>query len=131
MGQLWNLVSGGAFIMLDPKNEKDLEEIKGAIREDFSDDDVGIKRAAIAAIAYIKGAIGTYKQSFYDTENDHTELLNLAVLLLTDHYYHARSATIETTNSNGGLKEYDLGFTSLILQLKASYKAFEEGADNA
>ncbi len=116
-------------MILDPKNEKDLEEIKEAIREDFSDDDVGIKRSASAAIAYIKGAIGKDKPSFYAVDNENTELLNLSILMLTDHYYHARSATIETSNSTGGLKEYDLGFNSLILQLKASYKLFKE-ADN-
>ena len=42
-------------MILDPKNEQDLEEIKEAIREDFSDDNTGIKRSATAAIAYIKG----------------------------------------------------------------------------
>ncbi|EGP4841526.1 phage gp6-like head-tail connector protein [Enterococcus faecium] len=114
-------------MILDPKNEQDLEEIKEAIREDFSDDNAGVKRSAAAAIAYIKGAIGQDKPSFYETDNDYTDLLNLSILLLTDHYYHARSATIETANATGGLREYDLGFNSLILQLKASYKVFKEG----
>jgi uncharacterized phage protein (predicted DNA packaging) len=118
-------------MILDPKNEQDLEEIKEAIREDFSDDDLGIKRSSLAAIAYIKGAIGIDKPSFYLQENETIELLNLAILLLTDHYYHAGSATIETTSASGGLREYDLGFNSILLQLKSSYLVFKEGDADA
>ncbi|MRB67543.1 phage gp6-like head-tail connector protein, partial [Bacillus thuringiensis] len=104
-------------MILDPKNEQDLEEIKEAIREDFSDDNTGIKRSAAAAIAYIKGAIGQDKPSFYETDNDYTDLLNLSILMLTDHYYHARSATIVTANAAGGLGAQDLGLHPLILHL--------------
>lgn len=114
-------------MILDPKNEQDLEEIKKALREDFSDDNNGIKRSAAAAIAYIKGAIGQDKPSFYTQDNEIMDLLNLGILLLTDHYYHAGSATIESSGQNGALREYDLGFNSLLLQLKAEYLAFEEG----
>ncbi|MGX2946097.1 head-tail connector protein [Enterococcus alishanensis] len=115
-------------MILNPTN--DLDEIKAAIREDFSDDDIGIKRATMAAIAYIKGAIGNDKPSFYLQDNELIELVNLSILLLTDHYYHAGSATIESTTQNGALREYDLGFTSIILQLKASYLVFKEGDTN-
>lgn len=117
-------------MILDPKKEEDLDEIKTAIREDFSDDDIGIKRSAMAAIAYIKGAIGSDKPSFYTQDNETIDLINLAILLLTDHYYHAGSATIESQTQNGALREYDLGFTSMILRLKATYLIFEEGAGN-
>ncbi|WP_407855585.1 head-tail connector protein [Enterococcus hailinensis] len=114
-------------MILDPKNEVDLDEIKIAIREDYTDDDIGVKRAAMAAIAYVKGAIGNDKPSFYMQKNETIDLINLSVLLLTDHYYHAGSATIESQTQNGALREYDLGFNSILLQLKASYLVFKEG----
>ncbi|MDT2648034.1 head-tail connector protein [Enterococcus dongliensis] len=114
-------------MLLNPKNDQDLDEIKIAIREDYSDDDSGINRSAIAAIAYIKGAIGSDKPSFYTQNDETTELINLAIMLLTDHYYHAGSATIESTNQNGALREYDLGFNSILLQLKSRYLVFQEG----
>ncbi|MDT2660698.1 head-tail connector protein [Enterococcus hulanensis] len=112
-------------MILDPSKKEDLEQIKSAIRED-SDDDLGVKSAALAAVAYIKGAIGNKKPSFYQQDNDHIHKINLAIKLLTDHYYHAGSATVESQNANGTLREYDLGFTSIILQLKAAYLQFEE-----
>ncbi|EOS8095819.1 phage head-tail connector protein [Enterococcus hirae] len=114
-------------MILDPKNDMDLREIKEAIREDYSNDDVGITRATKSAIAYIKGAIGKDKPSFYLQDNETIDLLNLGILLLTDHYYHVGSATIESSNQNGALREYDLGFNSLLLQLKAEYLVFKEG----
>lgn len=106
-------------MILDPKT--DLGEIKNALKIDTDDDDVEVIRAAQAAIAYIRGAIGNDKPSFYKQENDTVDLINLAILQLADHYYNARSATV-----SGNLREYDLGFTSLILQLKASYLLFVE-----
>lgn len=60
-------------------------------------------------------------------DNETIDLLNLGILLLTDHYYHVGSATIESSNQNGTLREYDLGFNSLLLQLKAEYLVFKEG----
>lgn len=117
-------------MILDSNKKKDLEEIKAAIREDYSDDEVGIKRAVMSAIAYIKGAIGNEKPSFYLQDNETIDLINLAILLLTDHYYHAGSATIESQTQNGALREYDLGFNSMLLQLKASYLAFKEDDNN-
>ncbi|MDT2428738.1 head-tail connector protein [Enterococcus avium] len=106
-------------MILDPKT--DLEEIKNSLKIDTDDDDQEVKRSVIAATAYVKGAIGTDKPSFYMQDNDTVELINLAILQLADHYYKARSATV-----SGNLREYDLGFTSLILQLKASYLLFVE-----
>lgn len=118
-------------MILDPRKKEDLEEIKTAIREDYSDDDdIGIKRSVMSAIAYIKGAIGNKKPSFYLQDNETIDLINLAILLLTDHYYHAGSATIESQTQNGALREYDLGFNSMLLQLKASYLAFKEDDNN-
>ncbi|HBM8873354.1 TPA: phage gp6-like head-tail connector protein, partial [Enterococcus faecium] len=43
-------------MILDPK--MDLGEIKNALKIDTDDDDVEVSRAAQAAIAYIRGAIG-------------------------------------------------------------------------
>ncbi|MBK5028040.1 head-tail connector protein [Enterococcus faecium] len=117
-------------MILNPRDELDLQEIKEAIREDYSNDDIGIMRAARSAIAYIKGAIGNDKPSFYLQDNETIDLLNLGILLLTDHYYHAGSATIESSSQNGVLREYDLGFNSLLLQLKAEYKVFKEEETN-
>lgn len=111
--------------MLNPKD--DLEEIKIALKIDTDDDDLEVKRACFAAIGYIKGAIGKDKPSFYNQTNEINELLNLAVIMLTDHYYKARSATVESTNLSGTLREYDLGFSSIILQLKSEYLVFKEG----
>lgn len=111
--------------MLDPK--KDLEEIKTALKIDTDDDDIEVKRACYAAIGYIKGAIGKDKPSFYGQNNEIDEMLNLAIIMLADHYYKARSATIESSNLSGTLREYDLGFTSIILQLKSEYLVFKEG----
>ncbi|MEC6747337.1 head-tail connector protein [Marinilactibacillus sp. XAAS-LB27] len=105
----------------------DLDEIKIDIKVDHDDDDRGVKRAAISAIAYIKGAIGINKPSFYTENSETVELLNTAIIMLTDHYYNARSATIESSTANGTLREYDLGFTSILLQLKGKYASFEEG----
>ncbi|MBV7391056.1 head-tail connector protein [Enterococcus sp. ALS3] len=110
--------------MLDPS--KDLEELKSALKIEYEDDDIEIKRACTAAIAYIKGAIGRDKPSFYTQNNEISEMLNLAVIMLADHYYKARSATIESTTANGTLREYDLGFTSILLQLKAEYLVYKE-----
>lgn len=114
--------------MLDPK--KDLEELKTALKIEFEDDDKEVKRACIAAIAYIKGAIGRDKPSFYMQDNEISELINLAVIMLADHYYQARSATVESTTANGTLREYDLGFTSILLQLKAEYLVYKEVGRN-
>lgn len=111
-------------MILDPKT--DLDEIKNALKIDTDEDDVEVSRAAQAAVAYVKGAIGNDKPSFYTQESDTVDLINLAILQLADHYYKARSATVESSTVNGSLREYDLGFTSLILQLKASYLLFEE-----
>ncbi|MEY8498915.1 head-tail connector protein [Enterococcus avium] len=113
-------------MVLDPLKQEDLKKIKVAIREDGEDDE-GVRNAALAAIAYIKGAIGNKKPSFYEHSSKHIPLINLAITLLTDHYYRAGSATIESQTSSGTLREYDLGFTSIILQLKAAYLRFEEG----
>lgn len=110
-------------MILNPEFATDLEEIKKAMREDFSEDDTGIRRAANAAIFYIKGAVGVDKSSFYAQDGAVDELINLAILLLADHYYHARSATVESSEK---LQEYDLGFRTIILQIKAHYLAFEE-----
>lgn len=37
-------------MILDPKKEEDLEEIKAAIREDYTDDDIGVQRSVMSAI---------------------------------------------------------------------------------
>lgn len=82
-------------MILDPKT--DLDEIKNALKIDTDDDDVEVSRAAQAAIAYIRGAIGNDKPSFYTQESDTVDLINLAILQLADHYYKARSATVSGT----------------------------------
>lgn len=116
--------------MLDPTKEKDLEELKSALKIEYDDDDTEVKRACFAAISYIKGAIGRDQPSFYVQDNEIVELLNLAVIMLADHYYKVRSATVESTTANGTLREYDLGFTSILLQLKAEYLVYKEVDQN-
>lgn len=49
-------------MILDPKT--DLDEIKNALKIDTDDDDVEVSRAAQAAIAYIRGAIGMISPLF-------------------------------------------------------------------
>lgn len=115
-------------MILDVKS--DLEEIKIALKIDTDDDDIEVKRSAMAARAYIKGAIGNDKPSFYLQDNETIELINLSIIMLTDHYYKSRSATVESLTANGTLREYDLGFTSIILQLKGKYALFEESETN-
>lgn len=117
--------------MLDVSKNDDLETIKGFLKLDYNDDDIEIKRAWVAALSYLKGAIGNGKPSFYNGENiELDEQLNLAVLMLTDHYYNARSATIESNNANGTLRKFDYGLESLLLQLKGKYLVFKEGVSN-
>lgn len=116
--------------MLDPTEENDLKELKSALKIEYDDDDAEVKRACFAAIAYIKGAIGRDKPSFYEQSNEIGELLNLSLIMLADHYYKARSATVESTTANGTLREYDLGFTSILLQLKAEYLVYKEVDQN-
>lgn len=110
--------------MLDPK--ENLDEIKLALKIDTDDDDQEVLRASMAAKTYIKGAIGKDKPSFYEDE-EYLDQLNLSMIMLADHYYKARSATMEAGKK---LIEYDLGFNSLLLQLKASYRCYEEEAIN-
>ncbi|WP_321389054.1 head-tail connector protein [uncultured Enterococcus sp.] len=110
--------------------EKDFEEIKIAMKIDHEDDDGGVKRAFISAVATVKGAIGRDKSAFYDQDTDIVELINTAVIMMANHYYDAASATIESSTANGTLREYDLGYTSIISLLKAEYKVFKEGETN-
>ncbi|API89431.1 hypothetical protein BKP56_09270 [Marinilactibacillus sp. 15R] len=108
----------------------DLEEIKISMKIDTDDDDVDVKRAFNTAVASMKGAIGRDKPSFYTQNDEINDLLNTAAIMLADHFYKTRSATIESGNVNGTLREYDLGYTSLLLLLKAEYKVFEEGVSD-
>ncbi len=117
------------MLMLDP--EIDLENIKVALKIDTDDDDLEVKRAVRSAIAYVRGAVGKDKPSFYTSlDDDDMEQLNTAILMMSDHYYKARSATIESSNAYGSLREYDLGFTSILLQIKASYLSYKESEED-
>lgn len=108
--------------------DKDLEKIKMAMKVDHDDDDDGVKRAYSAAIASVKGAIGRDKPSFYDKHyhSEVNELIDTAVIMMANHLYNAASATVESANVSGTLREYDLGYTSLITLLKAEYRVFKE-----
>lgn len=115
--------------MLNPEN--DLEAIKGYMKLDYDDDDAEITRSVMAAKSYLKGAIGDDKPSFYESEDKELdEQLNLAMLMLADHYYNARSATVESSSAKGTLRKFDFGLESLLLQLKAKYRLFKEGVAN-
>lgn len=111
--------------MLDVNNN--LDEIKDFAKIDGDDEDVNkdVKRAFMTAISYTQGAVGLRKKSFYTSldEND-TEKINMVLLMLTDHFYKNRSATVDS-NSRGTVKEPDLGITSMVLQLKAAYARYE------
>ncbi len=117
-------------MLLDPKNPDDLEEIKVALKIDTDDDDREVERSYSSAVYYVKGSIGRDKPSFYEQSDDIGELISLAVLQLADHYYKTRSATLETNTTTGSVREFDLGFTTIIIQLKAAYRSYQEGDSN-
>lgn len=95
----------------------DISNIKQALRIDTDADDELLKALYLAASDYIKGAIGDEIEGFYDNN----PRFNLAVLMLTDHYYKTRSATSEKT-----LQEVPFGVTSLILALKGEYYVLQD-----
>lgn len=99
-----------------------LENIKLSLRIDGDDDDTLIKLCAESSFAYLKNAIGP-DEDFYKNNSQ----VELAIVMLTDHYYRVRSAT----QDGKGAIEPSLGIQSLILQLKPSYSQFisEKGSD--
>lgn len=59
-----------------------LKEAKKYLRVDFADDDVFIKKLITASRKYIKNIVVDYKSN---------ELLDIAQLLLIEHWYYNRS----------------------------------------
>lgn len=113
--------------MLNPHKQEDLESAKISLRIDYSDDDQLIKSCMVAAIGYLKGAIGKDKPSFYLQDDDElTEKLNMALLMLTDHYFQLRTVEVE-----GSGREPHFGITSIILQLKGDYLLYQEVVPDA
>ena len=90
----------------------DLNLLKLSLRIDTSDDDQLLGILMAGASDYIKGAIGDKVPGFYDNNSR----FDLALMILTDHYYKTRSATDEID-----LKEIPFGVKTLILQLKGDY----------
>lgn len=74
-----------------------------------------------AAEAMIQGAVGAQKPEFYKGN----KLYEMAVVMLTDHFFKNRSAT-----TTGNIKETPLGVQSIILQLKPAYRLFKGGGDS-
>lgn len=90
----------------------DLDKLKLSLRIDSTDDDQLLELLMAGASDYIKGSIGNKVQGFYDNNSR----FDIAVILLTDHYYKTRSATDETE-----LKKVPFGVETLILQMKGDY----------
>lgn len=103
--------------LLDPK--KDIEQIKNALKIDFDDDDIEVKRAAIASLSYVKNAIGKKEEFYNQLSESSIEQLNETILMLTEQYYFSRSAL-----NNENVSTFTIGFTSSLLQLKAAYAVF-------
>ncbi|MEG0285041.1 MAG: head-tail connector protein [Vagococcus sp.] len=99
-----------------------LENIKLSLRIDGDDDDALIKLCAESSFAYLKNAIGPDEDFYKDNSQ-----VQLAIIMLTDHYYRVRSAT----QDGKGAVEPDLGTKQIILQLKPAYSQFikEKGSD--
>lgn len=113
--------------MLNPNDSTDLEKAKISLRIDYSDDDQLIKSCMVAAIGYLKGAIGKDKPSFYlQDDNELAEKLNMALLMLTDHYFQLRTVEVE-----GSAREPHFGITSILLQLKGDYLLYQEVVPDA
>ncbi|EUJ29611.1 head-tail connector protein [Listeria cornellensis] len=99
---------------LDPNSEEDFEYLKSSLRIDSEDDDLLLKRLVGASQRTLIGQIGPDDNIFYD-EN---EQFDLATIMLTDHFYKTRSATIENVTSIVP----PFGVNMIILDLKASYR---------
>lgn len=103
--------------LLDPK--KDLDKIKNALKVDSDDDDVEVTRAAMASIAYVKGAVGKKREFYNQLSEESIELLNETILMMAEQYYYSRTAL-----NNENVNTFTIGFTSSLLQLKAAYARF-------
>lgn len=99
---------------LYPNVDAGLEDLKSNLRIDTDDDDKLLKQLVKAAQKTLIGKIGPVVGDFYK-ENEQFEL---ATIMLTDHFFKTRSATVENTTS----VVPPFGVDMIILDLKAEYR---------
>lgn len=92
-----------------------LDDLKLSLRLDGDADDELLKGYLNTAESYIKLAIGTELDSFYEDASV-VDLFNTAVLALASAYYNYRSSLVPTTAIS-----IDLPVDSIIGQLRGLY----------
>ncbi|MBS1007787.1 head-tail connector protein [Leuconostoc suionicum] len=92
-----------------------LDNLKISLRVDSTADDDLLKAYILAAINYIKNAIGTDDDKFYD-DNNISSLVDVATIALASGYY-----TFRTSLSLVQACPVDLATNSIIAQLRGSY----------
>lgn len=92
-----------------------LDDLKLSLRLDGDADDELLKGYLNTAESYIKQAIGTELDSFYEDTNV-VDLFNTAVMALASAYYNYRSSLVPTTAIS-----VNLPVDSIIGQLRGLY----------
>lgn len=92
-----------------------LDDLKLSLRLDGDADDMLLNGYLASAENYIKQAVGTESDAFYDDASV-IDLFNTAVLALASAYYNYRSSLVPTTAIS-----IDLPVDSIIGQLRGLY----------
>ena len=100
-----------------------VRDVKNILYLDGNDDDELLNSYVIAADSFIKNAIGSDVNGFYD-DSHVKSLINLAVKSLAATYYQNRLSL-----SNVQSYPVDLTVNSIIGQLRGLYSSFTEGSD--
>lgn len=98
-----------------------LDDLKTSLRIDGEADDMLLKAYQTAAQSYVKNAIGTEDDSFYENE-DVSTLYDVAVIALASGYYSFR-----TSFSYVQAFPVDIATNSIISQLRGIYADFMAG----
>ncbi|MCT8395191.1 phage gp6-like head-tail connector protein [Weissella soli] len=101
-----------------------LEDLKSSLRVDSEADDKLLSGYILAALQYIKNAIGTENDAFY-ADASVTTLVDIATIALASGYY-----TFRTSLSLVQAFPVDLATNSIIAQLRGNYANYlaEKGA---
>lgn len=99
----------------------ELEDFKNSQRIDTDTDDSLIKGYLLAAVSFLKNAIGTDdSQNTFYTRDDVTDLFDTATQALAGAYYQQRSSL-----SNTSIVVVDLVTNSIIDQLRAMWEDWQ------
>lgn len=90
-----------------------LEEMKNFLRVDHDFDDKFIELTMKSSMKYVKNAITSEENNSFFEDN---ELYDLAVFMLTGHWYEKKVAAVEKP-----LSEIPFGVISIIQQLRGMY----------